>query len=297
MSLVTLSEVLSIAEAEKSAIPAFNIDNLEIPEVIAEVAEDLQRPIIFSVGQGAIKMSGLHSLADIVKDIANSASIPIALHLDHGISYEQTISCLREGFTSVMIDGSSLPLQENIALTKKVSDAAHAVGVSVEAELGAIGGVEDGAACNHANLVDIEEVKQFTAQVKVDALAIGIGNAHGIYKGKPNLDFELLQQVKAVNPPPLVLHGGSGIPGDMIQKAIRLGIRKINIATEIRLAFLSGIEASVGEKDIYKMYRSAKQQVRKLAEDKIRLFSCQNTDQCWEASDCGIYAGNCGKRA
>ena len=119
MSLVTLSEVLSIAEAEKSAIPAFNIDNLEIPEVIAEVAENLQRPIIFSVGQGAIKMSGLHSLADIVKDIANSASIPIALHLDHGISYEQTISCLREGFTSVMIDGSSLPLQENIALTKR----------------------------------------------------------------------------------------------------------------------------------------------------------------------------------
>lgn len=144
MSLVTLSEVLSIAEEEKTAIPAFNIDNLEIPEVIAEVAESLHRPIIFSIGQGAIKLSGLHSLASIAKNIASSASVPIAIHLDHGISYEQTISCLREGFTSVMIDGSNLPLQENIALTQKVSQAAHAVGVSVEAELGAIGGVEDG---------------------------------------------------------------------------------------------------------------------------------------------------------
>ena len=275
MSLVTLSEVLSIAEEEKTAIPAFNIDNLEIPEVIAEVAESLHRPIIFSIGQGAIKLSGLHSLASIAKNIASSASVPIAIHLDHGISYEQTISCLREGFTSVMIDGSNLPLQENIALTQKVSQAAHAVGVSVEAELGAIGGVEDGLSSAHNNLVDINEVKTFISQVKVDALAIGIGNAHGMYKGTPNLDFELLKQVKAVNPPFLVLHGGSGIPGDMIREAIRLGIRKINVAPEIRLAFLSGIEMSVNQKDIYRMYGSAKQQVRKLAEEKIRLFSCQ----------------------
>lgn len=275
MSLVTLSDILSIAEKEKTAIPAFNIDNLEIPETIVEVAEELQRPIIFSIGQGAIKMGGLYYLADVVKSLASTASIPITLHLDHGASYEQTITCLRAGFTSVMIDGSGYPLQENIALTQKVVQAAHAVGVSVEAELGAIGGVEDGIAAKHSNLVDVQDVKQFISQVDVDALAIGIGNAHGIYKGRPNLDFALLQQVKNVNPPPLVLHGGSGIPDDMIREAIRIGIRKINVATEIRLAFLSGIEESISEKNIYKMYSTAKHMVKNLAAEKIRLFSRQ----------------------
>lgn len=275
MPLVTLSDVLLIAEREKSAIPAFNIDNLEIPEAITEAAEELHRPIIFSVGQGAIRMGGLNHLADIVKALADSASIPIALHLDHGASYEQTIACLRAGFTSVMIDGSSYPLQENIALTQKVVQAAHAVGVSVEAELGAIGGAEDGIKAAHRNLVNVGDVRQFVSQVDVDALAVGIGNAHGIYKGKPQLDFGLLQRVKDVDPPPLVLHGGSGIPGDMIREAIQLGIRKVNVATEIRLAFLTGIEKSVGGKDIYKMYGTAKDMVKNLATEKIRQFSGQ----------------------
>lgn len=275
MSLVTLADVLAIAEKERSAIPAFNIDNLEIPEAIAEAAEELHRPIIFAIGQGAIKMGGLNYLADIVKALAASASVPIALHLDHGASYEQTIECLRAGFTSVMIDGSNYPLQENIALTKKVVQAAHAVGVSVEAELGAIGGTEDGIEAAHRNLVDVRDVQQFIAQVEVDALAVGIGNAHGIYKGKPELDFDLLKRVRAVDPPPLVLHGGSGIPEDMIREAIQIGIRKVNVATEIRLAFLEEIEKKAGEKDIYKMYGAAKGMVKSLAAKKICQFSMQ----------------------
>lgn len=275
MPLVTLTDVLSIAEKEKSAIPAFNIDNLEIPEAIAEAAEELHRPVIFSVGQGAIKMGNLNYLADIVKALATSASVPIALHLDHGASYEQTIECLRAGFTSVMIDGSSYPLQENIALTKKVVQAAHAVGVSVEAELGAIGGTEDGIGSAHKNLVDVRDVQQFIEQVETDALAVGIGNAHGIYKGRPKLNFDLLKQVRGINPPPLVLHGGSGIPEDMIREAIQIGIRKVNVATEIRLAFLEEIEKNVGGKDIYKMYRAAKDIVKTLAAKKICQFSMQ----------------------
>lgn len=164
------------------------------------------------------------------------------------------------------------PLETNVAITKKVVEAAHAVGVSVEAELGAIGGVEDGIRHDHKNLVDVNEVERFIQQVDVDALAIGIGNAHGMYKGLPELDFDLLQRCQDLNPPPLVLHGGSGIPDDMIQRAINIGIRKINVATEIRNAFMEGLEAAVGERNIYTMYRSAAQQVTELAAAKIRLF-------------------------
>mgnify|MGYP000005171096 CR=1 FL=1 len=203
---------------------------------------------------------------------AATSTIPVVLHLDHGASYEQTIQCLRAGFTSVMFDGSRLPIEENIAVTQQVVAAAHAVGVSVEAELGAIGGVEDGIRSDHRNLVDVNEVRRFISEVDVDALAVGIGNAHGIYHGLPNLDFDLLEQCQKLNPPPLVLHGGSGIPEDMIQKAIKIGIRKINVATELRQAFMSGLEVEAPKRDIYAMYRTAEARAEALAEEKIRLF-------------------------
>lgn len=132
--------------------------------------------------------------------------------------------------------------------------------------------MEDGVFCTNRNLADLEEVRRFIAQVDVEALAIGIGNAHGLYRGLPNLDFELLQRCQDLNPPHLVLHGGSGIPDDMIRQAIDIGIRKINVATEVRNAFMAGLEAAVGERNIYTMYRSAKRQVTALAEEKIRLF-------------------------
>lgn len=217
-------------------------------------------------------------LADVVRRLAAQTDLPVVLHLDHGISYEQTIQCLRAGFTSVMFDGSRLPLAENIAVTKEVTAAAHAVGVSVEAELGAIGGVEDGVAGGGRNLVDIREVETFIHAVRVDALAVGIGNAHGMYKGLPNLDFNLLQQCQNLNPPPLVLHGGSGIPDDMIRRAIAIGIRKINVATEVRNAFMLGLEESVKDRDIYSMYQSAAERVTMLAEAKMRLF--QGMEPC-----------------
>lgn len=153
-----------------------------------------------------------------------------------------------------------------------MAEAAHAVGVSVEAELGAIGGVEDGIIHSKKNLADVHEVEQFIHEVEVEALAIGIGNAHGMYQGTPDLDFGLLKECKKLSPPPLVLHGGSGIPDQMILKAIELGIRKINVATEIRNAFMSGIESSVHKKNIYYMYENASERVRHLAEKKIRLF-------------------------
>ena len=247
MALTTLKEVLKIASETKTAIPGFNIDNIEIPEAIMAAAETYHCPVILTIGQGAINAGQMLHLADVVRRLADSATVPVVMHLDHGVSYEQTIQCLRAGFTSVMFDGSHMPFETNVAITKKVVEAAHAVGVSVEAELGAIGGVEDGIRHDHKNLVDV-------------------------YKGLPELDFDLLQRCQDLNPPPLVLHGGSGIPDDMIQRAINIGIRKINVATEIRNAFMEGLEAAVGERNIYTMYRSAAQQVTELAAAKIRLF-------------------------
>lgn len=272
MALATLREVLETAQRTNTAIPGFNIDNIEIPEAIMEAAEEENCPVILTIGQGAINAGGLRHLPDAVRRIAESSTVPVVMHLDHGASYEQAIACLRAGFTSVMYDGSRHPFGENVRESAAVVRAAHAVGVSVECELGAISGVEDGISHDNANLVDLEEVRRFIAAVDCDALAVGIGNAHGIYKGTPHLDFDRLAACRALGAPPLVLHGGSGIPGDMIKKAISLGIRKINVATELRLAFMQGLESAVGRRDIYGMYDTAKGAVRALAREKIRLF-------------------------
>lgn len=272
MPLATLREVLQIAERTNSAIPGFNIDNIEIPEAIMEAAEEEQCPVILTIGQGAIQAGGLRHLPDVVRRIAESSDLPVVMHLDHGASYEQVITCLRAGFTSVMYDGSHHPFAENVQESAAVVRAAHAVGVSVECELGAISGVEDGISHQTANLVDLDEVRRFIEVVDCDALAVGIGNAHGIYKGTPNLDFQRLEACRKLGAPPLALHGGSGIPEDMIKKAISLGIRKINVATEVRLAFMEGLEEALATRDIYKMYRSAKTATRELAWTKIRMF-------------------------
>ena len=278
MPLTTLKEVLSIAVSTNTAIPSFNIDNIEIPEAIMDAANRCKCPVILTIGQGAINAGNLMYLAEVVFRLAEGSSVPVVLHLDHGVSYEQVIQCLRAGFTSVMFDGSHLPFEDNVKITQKVVEAAHAVGVSVEAELGAISGVEDDICQEKHNLVNVNEVESFISSVEVDALAIGIGNAHGMYKGLPHLNFDLLERCQSLDPPPLVLHGGSGIPDDMIRQAIRTGIRKINVATEIRNAFMLGVESTVKNRDIYLMYRSAKSQVADLAEAKMRLFQSTSKD-------------------
>lgn len=274
MSLVTLKDALKVAADKNIAVPAFSVDNLEITKEIVSVAEKYQAPVIMMVGQNVFKYGNFTSMSAIVRQVAAETDVPVVLHLDHGVSYEQTIQCLREGFTSVMFDGSRLPLDENIQVTRQVVAAAHAVGVSVEAELGAISGVEDGMSVKSANLVDVGEAKKFIESVDVDALAIGIGNAHGIYKSTPNLAFDRLEQVAALGAPPLVLHGGSGIPDDMIRKAIRLGIRKINVATEVRLAFLQGLKEAQDSGDIYKTIGQGRLRAREIIEEKTKLF-CQ----------------------
>lgn len=270
--LATLKEVLEIANQRGTAIPHFNIDNIAGIEAVMEAADTENYSVILSIGQGAINAGNLWYLADAVQRAANDSKVPVVLHLDHGVSYEQTVVCLRAGFTSVMYDGSHHPFEENVRESLAVIRSAHAVGVSVECELGAIGGVEDGMSHDHLNLVDVGEVERFCAQVDCDALAIGIGNAHGLYKGTPHFDFDRLTACRKLDTPPLVLHGGSGTPDEMLRKAIELGIRKINVATELRMAYMEGLEASVGQRDFYKMCKQAKDNITAVARQKIRLF-------------------------
>ena len=270
--LATLKEVLEIANQRETAIPNFNIDNIDGIEAVMEAADTENYPVILSIGQGAINAGNLWYLADAVQRAANDSKVPVVLHLDHGVSYEQTVVCLRAGFTSVMYDGSHHPFEENVRESLAVIRSAQAVGVSVECELRAIGGVEDGMSHDHLNLVDVGEVERFCAQVDCDALAIGIGNAHGLYKGTPHFDFDRLTACRKLDTPPLVLHGGSGTPDEMLRKAIELGIRKINVATELRMAYMEGLEASVGQRDFYKMCKQAKDNITAVARQKIRLF-------------------------
>lgn len=276
--LTTLKEVLAFAEEKKAAIPAFNIDNMEIVQSIIKASEEENYPVILAVGQAAIKDGKLALLAAAAQVLAKKSPIPVVLHLDHGQSLEQVRMALDCGFTSVMIDGSKLPFHENVEISKRALEMARSAGATVEAELGCILGVEDDISHDDSKpfLVRTEDVEAFNKTVTVDALAVGIGNAHGIYKGLPNLDFDRLSEVNDISSVPLVLHGGSGIPGDMIQKAISLGIRKINVATEIRLAYVRGLTKEVESGDFYTMSNSGKAEVVALAKEKIHLFKNGN---------------------
>lgn len=274
MSLTTLKEVLAYAEDKKAAIPAFNMDNMEIIQSIFKASEEEQYPLILAVGQAAIKDGRMALLAASARALAEKSPIPVVIHLDHGQSLEQVRMALDCGFTSVMIDGSKLPFEENVRVTEETLKLARAAGASVEAELGCILGVEDDISHDGSKpfLVRTEDVKAFNEAVTVDALAVGIGNAHGIYKGLPNLDFERLSEVNDISTVPLVLHGGSGIPADMIQKAISLGIRKINVATEIRMSYVKGVQSAAETGDFYPIANAGKAEVYKLAKEKIQLF-------------------------
>ncbi|WP_227762611.1 class II fructose-1,6-bisphosphate aldolase [Zhaonella formicivorans] len=278
MPLVPVKELLEKAEAGGYAVGAFNCNNMEIIQAIVDAAEAEKAPVIVQASQGAIKYAGLEYITALTRVAAEHASVPVALHLDHGTSFEQVMQCIRYGFTSVMIDGSKLSLEENIALTNKVLDVARAVGVSVEAELGKIGGTEDDITVDEweANMTDPGEAKTFVEATGVDSLAVAIGTAHGQYKGTPKLDFERLRKIKELVKVPIVLHGSSGVPDDAIRRAIELGVRKVNIDTNLREAFVAGVKeiitANPKEIDPRKILGPAKKAMSAVIREKIRLF-------------------------
>lgn len=237
--LVSATEMLQKARAGKYAVGQFNINNLEWTKAILLTAQELNSPVILGVSEGAGKyMTGFETVAAMVKAMDKSLGItvPVALHLDHG-SYDGCYKCIKAGFTSIMFDGSHFPIEENVAKTTELVNVAHQLGLSIEAEVGSIGGEEDGV-IGAGECADPNECKQI-ADLGVDFLAAGIGNIHGVYPANwAGLSFETLEAVKnAVGEMPLVLHGGTGIPDDMITKAISLGVAKINVNTECQLSF------------------------------------------------------------
>ncbi len=279
MSLVTVKELMDQAETGNYAVGAFNVNNMEIIQALVESAEELSSPLILQASQGAIKYAGIDYIVSLVETSARLARIPIALHLDHGTSFEQNMMCIRKGFSSVMYDGSEESLEENIKKTQEVVRIAHAVGVSVEGELGRIAGTEDNINVEEedAFLTDPEEAETFVNETGVDALAVAIGTAHGPYKGKePRLDFERLAKIRELTGAPVVLHGASGVPEESIKKAIQGGVRKINIDTNIREAFTRGVKGLLEEKpeeyDPRKILGPAKEEMKQVIKEKIKLF-------------------------
>ena len=239
MALVNVREMMKKAEAEHYAVGHFNINNLEWTKAILQVAEETRTPVILGVSEGAVKyMCGFKVVADMVKALVEGMNItvPVALHLDHG-SYDGAKKAIEAGFSSVMFDGSHYPFDENVEKSTEIINLAHSLGISVECEVGAIGGEEDGVVGN-GEVADPKECA-LVASLGVDILAAGIGNIHGKYPANwKGLNFEALGKIKeAIGHMPIVLHGGTGIPAEMIKKAISLGVSKINVNTECQLAF------------------------------------------------------------
>ncbi|EHQ92283.1 class II fructose-1,6-bisphosphate aldolase [Desulfosporosinus youngiae] len=278
MALVSMTGLLARAQKEHYAVGAFNCNNMEIVQAIVAAAEAEHAPVIIQASQGAIKYAGIEYITTLTKLAAEKASVPIALHLDHGTSFAQVMQCTRNGFSSVMIDGSKLPLEENIALTNKVIEAVRLLGVSVEAELGKIGGTEDDITVSEreALFTDPAEAEYFVKATQVDALAIAIGTAHGQYKGIPKLDFERLTQIRERVSTPLVLHGSSGVPEDALREAISRGVCKVNIDTNIREAFVLAarqvLDGNPAEIDPRKMLGPAREAATEIIREKIRIF-------------------------
>lgn len=241
--LVNFNDMLQKAKKEHYAVPQFNINNLEWTKYILEECNKLNIPVILGVSEGATKyMGGFLVVSSMVKAMIKSLKIeiPVCLHLDHGSSFESCKDAIDAGFTSVMIDGSKYKLSENINLTKMVVDYAHQKQISVEAEVGHIGGSEDNISSNILNAT-LEDCITLYENTKIDSLAPALGSVHGFYKGEPNLDFKTMKEINEAIPIPLVLHGGTGIPEEKIVQAISSGISKININTDLQATWSKAV--------------------------------------------------------
>ena len=241
--LVTTKEMLKKAQAEGYAVGAFNVENMEMVMAVVKAAEEKKSPVIMQTTPSTLKYAGPEYYYGMVKAAAEMASVPVAIHLDHGSSFELALKAYRVGYTSIMIDGSHSPFEENIALTKSVVDACHAGNIPVEAELGKVGGKEDDLDGGNGGLTDPAEAKEFVEKTGVDFFAPAIGTAHGVYKGEPKLDLERLETINGLVDCPLVLHGTSGVPDDTVKECIKRGICKVNYATDLRIAFTKGVKA------------------------------------------------------
>ncbi len=276
--LVSGKALLDHAQKHHYAVGAFNVNNMEIVQAIIQAAEELQAPVILQASQGGMKYAGVSYIAALGLLAAKEASVPVALHLDHGTDFPEVIKCIRHGFSSVMIDGSRFALEENIAFSQRVVEIAHAVDVSVEAELGKIGGTEDHITVSdrEATFTDPDEAQYFVEQTGVDSLAIAVGTAHGVYKGEPKIDFDRIRAIREKVSVPLVLHGSSGVPYEALEEAVKCGICKINIDTDIRASFAKAVKEVVATKpdeiDPRKILGPAREAMKEVVKEKIQVF-------------------------
>jgi fructose-bisphosphate aldolase, class II len=280
--LVKPHEMFDKALNYQFAIGAFNTSNLEVSQAIVWAAEEKQSPVIVQTSEGAIEYAGLSHISAIVKSLAEEASVPVILHLDHGKSFDMVQQCIEAGYTSVMIDVSIKSLSDNIALTKEVVSYAHDRGVWVEAELGAILGAEGARGLGGEKTPDElftqpDQVKKFVEETEVDALAVSVGTIHGAFTGQEYIRFELLATIEKTVPTlPLVLHGASGIPDDHLRRAAEQNVCKVNVDTETRIAFEDAVRAYFEIKhdkvDPRKILEPAREAVQAVVEAKIDLF-------------------------
>jgi ketose-bisphosphate aldolase len=268
-------QLLNKARQGHYAVPAFNFHNLEILQAIIETAEKQQSPVILQITPTYLEKIGDVAAAAMAGAAAKAAKVPVALHLDHSNSLTWIKWALDHGFTSVMIDASTLPLQDNIAHARQTAEWAHAQGVTVEAELGHIGGIEDGQETGtnpDMGLADPDEAVKLVTESGIDAFAPAVGTAHGLYKLPPNINFSLIDKLSALINVPLVLHGGSGIPDEMIREAIQKGIAKVNIGTELKVTWAKSMaETLITEQEPWKAALKVREAVGQVVEHKISL--------------------------
>jgi fructose-bisphosphate aldolase class II len=281
MTLVSMKAMLQKALQERYAVGQFNLNNLEFTQAILQAAQEEQAPVILGVSEAYIPyMGGLPCIAGMVKALIDhyGVTVPVALHLDHGSTFEVCLRALQAGFTSVMIDASHHPLEENIALTKRVTEAAHALGASVEAELGRITGREDDLVVEEAEAMYAvpEECVRLARETGIDCLAPALGSVHGPYRGQPKLGFGRMAEIQRLTGLPLVLHGGSGLPEEEILQAISLGTAKINVNTDNQMACTAAIRSYLNEHpeayDPRNYLIPAREAIKAAVKAKIRLF-------------------------
>ncbi|MEF2292871.1 MULTISPECIES: class II fructose-1,6-bisphosphate aldolase [Virgibacillus] len=282
MALVTLNDILPQAKQAGYAVGHFNINGLIWPQAILEAAQEAKAPVIIASSDRLVDyLGGFKLISDMVRNLmeVQQITVPVVLHLDHGQSVERCFEAIDAGYSSVMYDGSHFPVAENIKNTKQVVDYAHVNGVSVEAEIGTVGGYEDGLIGNicYANLRECVELVEKT---RVDALAAALGSVHGKYVGEPKLGFKQMAEISKEVEIPLVLHGASGIPLDQLQKSIRLGHAKININTEMNIAWREALQQSLVENpEVYepkKLLELSKQAMKETVHEKIQEFGSSN---------------------
>lgn len=278
MPLTTTEEILLKAQQGHYAVGAFNVENMEMVQAVMAAAEELQAPVIMQTTSSTVRYAGLDYYYANVLTAAKKASVPIAIHLDHGDSFDLAMQALRVGYTSIMIDGSHKAYEENIALSKAVVDACKPSGIPVEAELGKVGGKEDDVEAKGDAYTDPQQAAEFVKRTGVSSLAVAIGTAHGVYSGVPVLDVQRLSEIREVVSIPLVLHGASGLSDEAVEECIRRGICKVNFATELRIAYSNGVKATLAEKpdtiDPKAYGKVGREAVKNLVMNRMRVCGC-----------------------